>query len=1027
MKFFIDRPVATTMFFLAVLVLGVFSFFSTPLELAPKEDFPQVDIRAAWPGVPPEIVQTQVTAPLEEALAVVKGVRKIVSTSAIGSSQITVEFEPRTDMEFASVALRETIGTTRKILPPGVRPTIIPYVPENFQVKAFLEYTVSGAYSLQKLRELVKDKLENGLGAVRGVSNVAVEGGSAPEIRVVLDPARLKAFGLYPFQVSYAISQRLKTYETGYVHKGNQEYLFKFTDAVEDLGDLEETVVGTSGRNPILVKDVARVALDFADVYAIHRIDGRPTVSLTVTKEKGANTLRVTREVKRRLADVRKELPADLIFKVVEDESREILKNLNDLLRLAVVITLIVFAMVFVALRRLGPSLLILSSVAFSLVITFNLIFFFKISLNMLTLGALALGFGMFVDNAIVVFDSILRLRERGFSPVEAAVQGPREVFLAVLASTLTTVAVFFAFPFFQGRLRIYYLPLAVVISSALLASLLVAFTLIPALSPRLLKIRARAKEPPARRGFDRFLRFVLRHPVEIVLLVVAVLFGSWRWFKAEVTVGRFYPPWYSKQSIYVGVGLPPGTDIERTDATIRAFEAKVLEADYPKEMKVSVYGERATLVVTFPPEVEFSYRPYAMKEALIQLATQFAGLDVWVSGFDPQPYSSSMGTGIYYSSRIKFFGYNLKKLREIAADLERTLKRNPRIKEVRAVSSRYSWFRGDSYENILKIDKEALRRFDIDPRYLYADLAALIQGRFGAPVRIRHGGREIELSVKYPEAAVMDVRNLQDAMIRTRSGEYLRLGEVAVLTERPIAGSIDRENQQFQQTVMWEFRGPSKAEERYRKAVYAGLHLPPGFSATLDETWLMTGEEVGEIKFAVIFSLLLIFMILAALFESFLQPFFIMTAVPLGLIGVFAAFVIAGFTFDSSAYIGVILLSGIVVNNAILLVDHINLKRKQGLPLLEAVVAGTLDRLRPVLMTTATTVFGILPLLLLQAEAEVKRQIWSSLALCTVGGLTTSTLFLFLIIPILYFHGNGLGRWVAARLAELRRPGRPS
>ncbi len=1025
MKFFIERPVATTMFFLAVTVLGVFSFFSTPLELAPKEDFPQVDIQASWPGVPPEIVQTQVTAPLEESLASVQGVRKITSTSAIGSAQITIEFDPRTDMEFAAVALRERIGTMRRIMPPGVRPTVVPYVPEDFQVRPFLQYTVSGAYSLQKLREIVKDKLEYGLGAVRGVSDVSVEGGSSPEVRVELDPARLKAFGLFPFQVSYAISQRLRSYATGYVHKGNQEYLFKFTDAVTDLGDLGETIVGRSGRNPILVTDVARISLDYADVYAINRIDGRPTVSLAVTKEKGTNTLRVTREVKQRLEAIRKELPADLVFKVVDDESREILKNLNDLSRLAIVITVTVFAMVFIALRRFGPSLLILSSVVFSLVITFNLIYFFKISMNMLTLGALALGFGMFVDNAIVVFDSILRLRERGLSPVEAAVQGPREVFLAVLASTLTTVAVFFAFPFFQGRLRIYYLPLAVVISSALLASLLVAFTLVPALSPKLLKVRNKEKEPSLRRGFGRFLRFVLRHPLEIVLLVAAVLVGSWRWFKAEVTVGRFYPPWYSKQALYVQIGMPPGTDIERTDATIRAFEDKVLEADYPKEMNVNVRGERAFLMIKFPPEIEFSYRPYAMKEALIQLATQFAGLDVWVSGFDPQPYSSSMGTGTFYSSRIKFFGYNLKKLREIAADLERTLKRNPRIKEVRTVSSRYSWFRGDSYENILKVDKEALRRFDIDPAYLYADLAAMIRGRFGTPVRIRHGGREIELAVKFPEAAVMDVRNLQDAMIRTRSGEYLRLGEVAVLTERPIAGSIDRENQQFQQTIMWEFRGPSKAEERYRKSVFSSLQLPPGFSATLEETWMMTGEEVGEIKFAIIFSLILIFMILAALYESLVQPFFIMTAVPLGLIGVFAAFVIAGYTFDSSAYIGVILLSGIVVNNAILLVDHINLMRKQGLPLLEAVVSGTLDRIRPVLMTTATTVFGILPLLILQAEAEVKRQIWSSLALCTVGGLTTSTLFLFVIIPILYYHGSGLGRWVAARLAELRKPGR--
>jgi len=266
-----------------------------------------------------------------------------------------------------------------------------------------------------------------------------------------------------------------------------------------------------------------------------------------------------------------------------------------------------------------------------------------------------------------------------------------------------------------------------------------------------------------------------------------------------------------------------------------------------------------------------------------------------------------------------------------------------------------------------------------------------------------------------------MDTRQLQDALIETRGGEFLRLGEISTLEERLIAGAIDRENQQFQLTVMWEFRGPSKAEERFRKAVFASLHLPPGFSATLEERWLMTEAEKGQLTFAIIFSLILIFMILAALYESFLHPFLILFAVPLALIGVFIAFIIADYPFDSSAYIGVILLGGIVVNNAILLVDHINLRRRQGRPLLEAVLEGTRDRVRPILMTTGTTVLGILPLLLVQAQAGVRRQIWSSLALCTVGGLTTSTILVLVVIPVLYYTSDGLRAWFLERAIELR------
>jgi len=1021
MKVLIDRPVATAMVFLALLATGVYSFLSTPIELAPKETFPSLDIITSWYGVPPEVIQTQVTAPLEEACATVKGITKMTSSSEIGSSRITLEFDPKTDMEFATLALREELAKARPLLPARVRPFVQPYVPEDFRVRPFLSYTVSGPYGLQELQELVKDKIEIGLGAVRGVSDVEVAGGSEPEIRVTLDEARIKALGLHPYTVNAAIAARLGTYPTGRVRRGNQEFLFKFADRIDSLEELRQTVVAYSGENPILVADVAKVEVAYAEIRSIYRINGQPTVNLTVTKERGANTLRVAADVKRKLEAVQAELPSDLAFKQVDDESDEIRKNLVDLYRLAGLITVIVFIMIFVVLRRLTPSLLILSSIAFSIVITFNLIFIFKISLNMLTLGALALGFGMFVDNSIVVFENTLRLREGGMEPRQAAVEGPRQVFVAVLSSTLTTMAVFFSFPFFQGKLKIYYLPLAIVVASSIAASLFVSFTLVPSLSPLLLKKRRGATAGAEKRSarFEKVLGALVRHPVEVLLVVAALLFGSYKWFKAEVTTGR-WGSWYSKERLYVHVGMPPGTDIARTDETIRSFEDKVIAQGYEKEMQVNVTSESAWASIEFPPAIERSYRPYALKEELIQLATQFAGIDVSVSGFDPQYYASSMGAGTYYSSRIRFFGYNLRKLKEITADLEKTLRRNPRIKEVRTVSSRYGWWRGDTFEDVLKIDKASLKSTNVDPAYLYFALQTMIQGTFGQPARIRTEGKDIAVSVKYPDAATLDMRGLNEALIQTRGGEYLRLGQIAAFAELPIPGSIDREDQQFQQTIMWEFRGPSKAEERYRKAVFASLHLPSGFSASLEESWFVTEEEQKEINFAIALALVIIFMILAALYESFVTPFFVMLAVPLALIGVFAAFVVAKEPFDPTAYIGVILLAGIVVNNAILLVDHINARRREGLGLLGAVVRGTRDRVRPILMTTMTTVFGMLPMLLISAQQN-KRQIWTSLALCTVGGMTTSTLLILIVIPVLYYHGDGLRAWGAEKAREAR------
>ena len=1021
MKIFIERPIATAMAFLALTVLGVYSFLNIPIEMpVTKEQFPMVYIDTQWPGMPPEIIQTQLTSPLEEKVSTVKGVRKIESSSQIGNSRITLEFDPKINMEFAQLALREKIAELKGELPYGIRPYITPYIPEDFSEEPFLRYTISGNYSLQKLREMIKDRLENTIGAVKGVAGVDIWGGSDPEIKIMLIEDKIKSLNIQPFLVSSQIQERTKIYPAGTAMKGEQELLFKVSNPIKNLREMGEIVITKSGDNPIRLKEIAVLVPAYGDILHIHRINGQPTISMTVHKEKGLSTLRVSRDVKLRLEEVKKELPPDLIFRAVNDESDEIQKHLKELYILVGIIVAVIFILIYLVLRSIKPSLLVLSSIGFSVLLTFNLVYFTKTSLNMLTLGGLALGFGLFVDNSIVVFENILRIREEGTSPVQAAIQGSKEVFLPVFASTLTTMSVFFSIAYFQGRLKLVYLPMAIVISSALAASLLVSFSVIPALSPRLLKSPKKRRKERYRDLYAKALKFLIKHPVEILLIVAAIFFGSYKWFRSEVTLGEFFA-WYSKEKLRVYVGMPAGTDIERTNIVMRQFEEKVIEKDYEKELNTSVMSERGFMEVSFPSEIEMSYRPYLLKEELIQLATNFAGINVSISGFDPQGYYSGFGGGPMYDSRIKFFGYNLKKLRNITSNLERTLKRNPRIKDVKIISSQGWWFRGESFEYVAKLDKEALRKYDIDPLYLYYQIAAMLSGRVTRPIKINIGGKELEFSIKFPDAEEMDIKEIQDVLILTRKGEYLRLGEVSNLEEKPIAGSIDRENQQFQQTVMWEFRGPTKAAENYKEVVFDRLDLPPGFSATMEDTWFLTEEEEGQIKFAILFSLVVIFMILASLYESIIQPFFILFAVPLALIGVFVAFVLADFAFDSSAYIGVILLGGIVVNNSILLVDHINLKRRQDLPLLDAVIQGARERIRPIFMTTGTTVLGMLPLVLIQVEAG-RRQIWASLALSAVGGLISSTLFILITIPIFYYYGDGLRIFTARKIMQLKK-----
>jgi len=1021
MRIFVERPIATAMVFMAFLVLGVYSFMNIPVEMPVQtEEFPELAITTGWHGMPPEIIQTELTAPIEEKASTVKGVHKIMSSSRIGSSSITIEFVRKTNMEFARLALREKLAELKEELPYGVRPQITSYVPEEFSTRPFLQYTISGDYSLQKLRELVKDKLEIGIGSIKGVSGVVVMGGSDPEIRVVLDEDKLQSLGIHPYTVIRRIQDRVRIFPAGTVNKGSRELLFKFANPIPSLREMGETIIAKVGANAIKLRDVARLEPSYHDIRQIHRINGQPTISLTVHKEKGLSTLGVSRAVKKRLEELKKELPANLIFRNTDDESKEIRKYLDKIYLLVGIIIGVIFILIFLVLRSVKPSLLVLSSIVFSVVLTFNLIYLTNTSLNMLTLGGLALGFGLFVDNSIVVFENVLRVREKGVPPIQAAIQGSREVFLPIFASTLTTMSVFFSIAYFQGRMRLVYLPMAIVISVALAASLLVSFSVIPALTPRLMKTTRKKRKERYRKLYARMLGFLIRHPIEVIIVIVLIFMGSYKWFRAEVTLGEFFS-WYQEERLVVSVGLPAGADVERTDEVIRQFEDKILENTFEMEVNTQVFDERAYTVISFPSEIEMSYRPYLLKEELIQLATNFAGINIRIQGFDPQGYYSGIGGGTFYDSRIKFLGYNLKKLKQIAANLERTITRNPRIKDTRTISSRFGWWWGEgSFEYVLKLDKQAMRKYDIDPQYLFAQIQTMIRGRMTWPIKANIGGRELEFSIKSPRAERMDLKELQNVMLMTRNGELMRLGEVAVLSEQPIAGSIDREDQQFQMTVMWEFRGPYKAGERFRKAVFEKLDLPPGFTATMEDDRFMTSEEKGQIRFAIIFSLVVIFMILSSLYESFLQPFYILLAVPLALIGVFVAFVVTDLSFDSSAYIGVILLGGLVVNNSILLVDHINLKRRQGMPILEAVVEGARERIRPIFLTTSTTVLGMLPIVLMQI-GEGKQHLWSSLALCQVGGLLTSTVFILLTIPIFYYYGDNVSKWASGKIRELR------
>jgi HAE1 family hydrophobic/amphiphilic exporter-1 len=479
---------------------------------------------------------------------------------------------------------------------------------------------------------------------------------------------------------------------------------------------------------------------------------------------------------------------------------------------------------------------------------------------------------------------------------------------------------------------------------------------------------------------------------------VIALGFSYWT-FDKYVTRGVVWGSWGGSDTyISIQIRLPRGDELSRTDELADFFEQRLRVMPEVARFVTRVRPQSADIRVTFPDSLNLTQIPVAIKEQMVAYSHQFGGAEVRVYGYGPSFYGGG-GSAPNYS--IKVLGYNYEMVREIAEHLADRLKQFSRIRDVDPNASG-SWFdRDKATEFILSVDRRRLALHDLTTRDLVSQVAAAVQGEArGTPVRL--GGDELQLAVKLAGNRTLDLLGLQELLIPTPSGQAVRLAEVATLEERQVLSRIIRENQQYQRNVSYEFRGPTKLGDRTHEAVMKATLLPPGYKLEGRQEWRWSSEEKGQIYGVLAFSVVLIFMVTAALFESIRLPLCVLFTVPMALIGVFLTFYLAKATFTREAYIGVIMMGGIVVNNSILLVDHINqLRRKGGLALREAIVQGTIDRVRPILMTSATTVLGLMPLVLFSESADAN--IWNALGYALIGGLTSSTFLVLTVTPALY------------------------
>lgn len=1053
----IRRPVAVAMTYTAVALLGLFAWQNIPLEMLPNTQLPRLTITASWSGASPETVEAFLTSPLEAAVNQIKGVEKIISDSREAGTTIQIDFDRDVDMDFVRLELSERMSALEEDLPEGVRGlTVSPYVPREIQAQTtrFLVYSFTGPYSLEALQNHMEDVVIPELIQIEGVALAEASGGRRRLLEIRVDDAKARSIGLSPFAIAGAIRDLDMVQEAGVVRSADQERTITIVNRAESSQDVLNAIVGVVNGTPVRVREVAEVSDTFEEARQLERINGNAAVTLRLIKEQGTNTVRVADAVKARIAELEPIHPFGTEIILQEDESEEIDEQLTDLRTRALFSIVVIFVVLLVFLRSFRSAGLIFATIAFSVLISLNLIYFGGLTLNLLTLMGLAMGFGLIVDNSIVVLENVFRRWQRGEDAVVAAEQGAKEVILPIMASTATTLIVFVPFVYLQGELRVFYVPLAIVVGLTLLASLFVAFTFIPALSARwlagakrstaslvlgtgtptdgveggaaaavepdevppadafnrpTLKMRLvgiwRAMTRPHPNGpiYVRFYRevvgFTLRHPGLAITVTVLALGGSYYLFDKYVSRGTIWNGGRSGRTyISVDISLPRGSNLERTNDLVSFFEGKVQAIPEVESFTAQVTGERGGLRIFFPDSLENTGIPPAIKEEMLAYSYQFTGAEVRVTGYGPSFYGGGSSPPTY-SITVK--GYNFEQVRVIAEDLGRRIGAISRVQDVQTnASGGYS--RDLAVEYLIQVDRARLSMHGLTVQDLTNQLGAVLRGSANSSVRL--GSEDVDFAVQTRDARYMDAVQLRETIIQTGRGGGIRLGDVVTVSPREVQAQIHREDQQYERRVAYEFRGPNKLGDAYQDAVIAATDLPPGYTVEKAESWRWDAEQREQIYMVLALSIFLVYMVTAALFESLRQPMAVLLTVPMALIGVFMIFFWARASFTREAYVGVIMMGGIVVNNAILLVDHINRVRKehQELSLQDAVLRGTLERVRPILMTTATTVIGLLPLVLFAESAN--STIWNALAFTLIGGLLSSTIFVLTTTPSLYY-----------------------
>jgi len=1009
-EFSIRRPVTVLMCILIVLVLGFVSLTSLPIDLMPNITFPMAIVMTTYSGVGPQEVESMVTMPMENAIATVSKIKSIQSQSSEGSSIVIAEFNSGTDMDFATLEMREKIDLIRRYLPDGAdTPMVIKMDPSMIPI-ASLGVSRSGENT--DLKTFVEDKIKPRLERLDGVASVSVSGGKTREIKVEVDPDKLSGYGTNLNTIISVLQSENLNQPGGTVEYGDKNLLVRTTGEFKSLEQIKNIPITLPTGSVIYLRDVADIKDGFKTVDSYARMNGEDSIGIVIQKQTGANTVNVIRLVRKEIENLKAEyqgLNIDMIF----DQGEFIEKSIDNVANNAVVGAILAVLILFVFLKNFRTTFIIGAAIPISIIATFVLIYFNGLTLNLVSLGGLALGVGMLVDNAIVVLENIYRYRQEGYGRIDAAKLGAQEVGNAVIASTLTTVGVFLPIMFVEGMAAEIFKELALTVTFSLLASLVVALTLIPMFSSKFLKM---PKPNEASRfktvnkvfnswdrafgavdGFYRkVLVWVLKHRKTTVISISALFILS---LALIPLVGAEFFPAVDQGQFTVSIELGEGELLENTNEVTTKVEKILGEIPEMDKMFVNVGGggnfmstnqssNSSSISVTLKPLKERNRRTAEIVDEVRKKVALIPGADIKVN----EVSSTSMSTSGAPIS-IKILGPDLEKLEEISNEV---IKLVEKVEGTREVTSSIAKGRPEAQ---IYVNRDKAAYYGLGTMQVASSIRTAIDGKVATSYKV--AGEEIDIRVQFPEGENKTFEQLKSIKVTTPAGFEVPLSDVAdiVIEQGPV--TISREGQERYVSVSSQIFGRdvgsiSKDIQEQLKV----LNLPSNYSIEFGGEQEEIVEAFTSLAKVLLLAILIVYMIMAAQFESLLHPFTIMFSVPLAYSGSFLGLVLTGRALSVPAFIGVIMLAGIVVNNAIVLVDYINTLRKTGMERNDAIIKAGPTRLRPILMTTLTTILGLVPLALGIGEGAEAQ---APMATVVIGGLTTSTILTLVIIPVIY------------------------